>query len=59
MNLCLSIPQPDLLPTKRSGPGEYIPLPIKTTDDVCGIDDVVDFVFDYVSRIWLNFSDYK
>ncbi|KAJ8589428.1 RdRP-domain-containing protein [Rhizopogon salebrosus TDB-379] len=58
---------PDLLPTKRSEAGAYKPLPIKTTNHMCGIDDVVEFVFDYIeadlvgliSTHHLRFSDLK
>ncbi|KAG1749623.1 RdRP-domain-containing protein [Suillus paluster] len=39
---------PKLLPTHSSGPGEYQPLPIKTTPNTCDISDIVDFVFDYI-----------
>jgi hypothetical protein len=56
----LSVPQPDLLPTGRSDPGEYEALPTKRTEHVSGIADVVDFVFDYVSHTqpfkWLQMN---
>ncbi|OAX43638.1 hypothetical protein K503DRAFT_680643, partial [Rhizopogon vinicolor AM-OR11-026] len=39
---------PDLLPRRRRDPGEYTPVPIKMTEHVSGIADVVEFVFDYI-----------
>jgi hypothetical protein len=41
--------QPDLIPEEDKAPGEYISLPIKQTEHPCGIEDVVEFIFDYVS----------
>lgn len=31
-------------------PGKYVSLPNKETDRPCGIEDVVDFIFNYVSE---------
>lgn len=42
--------QPDLIPREDAAPGEYVSLPIKQTEHPCGIEDVVDFIFNYVSR---------
>ncbi|EIW86345.1 RdRP-domain-containing protein [Coniophora puteana RWD-64-598 SS2] len=36
-----------LFPTANSEPGSYVSLPIKETTHPCGIEDVVDFVFNY------------
>ncbi|KIJ68828.1 hypothetical protein HYDPIDRAFT_107077 [Hydnomerulius pinastri MD-312] len=39
---------PELLPQYTAKPGAYTPLPIKVTPRPCGIEDVVDFIFDYI-----------
>ncbi|KAF8845474.1 RdRP-domain-containing protein [Paxillus ammoniavirescens] len=39
---------PEILPQRVATPGEYISLPIKTTPHPCGIEDVVDFIFNYI-----------
>ncbi|KAF9243729.1 RdRP-domain-containing protein [Melanogaster broomeanus] len=39
---------PELLPQTVAIPGAYQSLPIKTTPHPCGIEDVVDFIFDYI-----------
>jgi len=39
---------PELVPQKDIVPGSYISLPIKRTVHPCGIEDVVDFIFDYI-----------
>lgn len=41
--------QPELIPEQEVTPGEYVSLPIKSTEHPCGIEDVVNFIFDYVS----------
>ncbi|KAF8446342.1 RNA dependent RNA polymerase-domain-containing protein [Boletus edulis BED1] len=39
---------PELIHQEDATPGEYISLPIKQTSGPCGIEDVVDFIFDYI-----------
>ncbi|KAH7883958.1 RdRP-domain-containing protein [Phlebopus sp. FC_14] len=58
---------PNLLPQIVAEPGEYKSLPIKQTLHPCGIEDVVDFIFDYIEAdlvghiaiSHLRFSDLK
>ncbi|KAI6161987.1 RdRP-domain-containing protein [Pisolithus thermaeus] len=58
---------PRLLPTETYPPGGYEPLETKRTPHVCGISDVVDFVFDFIESdiqgqiaiAHLRFSDLK
>ncbi|KIK99941.1 hypothetical protein PAXRUDRAFT_30186 [Paxillus rubicundulus Ve08.2h10] len=39
---------PEIIPRHVATPGEYKSLPIKETPHVCGIEDVVNFIFDYI-----------
>lgn len=48
--------KPDLHPTQTSVPGEYKSLGNKKTDHACGISDVIDFIFDYVSTVLVSLS---
>lgn len=43
--------QRDLFPKRTSTPGAYQGLPHKMTDHDCTIDDIADFVIDYVRTL--------
>lgn len=45
----INLLQAELHPSKAWTPGAYTPLEIKKTTHPCGISDVIDFIFDYVS----------
>jgi len=55
----------NLFPTYNRIPGSYVSLPIKETPHICGVEDVVDFIFDYfesdlvglISIAHLRFAD--
>jgi len=39
---------PELIHERNATPGEYVSLPTKQTLHTCGIEDVVEFIFDYI-----------